>query len=166
MTHVADHSIPGPLRPQTPVRPRRSRRADHHLRSSDTRWPAVAAALAKLRAAKRCSVRIVDADCGTGALLLWVARYARSLGFTAIEARGIDGEPLLIDRARVSACDVPDLAIDLRFEANDLLRALGEEAEFPADIILWHGRGCCSEAEATAVACAGRTLIAEPGEVA
>ena len=159
MTYIADHSIPGPLRAQAPVRPRR---ADRHLRTSDTRWPAIAAALAKLRAGKRRSVRIVDADCGSGALLVWAARYARRLGFTAIEARGIDDQPALVDCARVSACDVPDPAIDLKFETGDLISALDQEAEFPADIILWHGQDCCSEAEAAAVARAGLTLIAEP----
>lgn len=161
MTHVADHCIVGPLlRPA--IRPRRAAPARARPRCRDRRWPEVAAALVSLRAARRCSVRIVDADCGAGALLLCAVRYARALGFTAIEARGIDDAPALVGRARASATVLHDAAIGITFETGDLVRALDEEADFPADIVMWHGCAGCSATEAHAVACAGHTLIVDP----
>lgn len=107
---------------------------------SDGRWPAIVEALTSLRDTDRHSVRIVDADCGAGALLIHAAEQARALGFTAIEGRGIDGAPVLVARARSSAARLHDAAIGLSFEAVDVLSALEEEAEFPADILLWSGR--------------------------
>ena len=69
----------------------------------DDRWPAVTDALARLRASGRHSVRIVDADCGGGDLLLHAVRHARDIGFAAIEARGIDDVPTLVERGRSAA---------------------------------------------------------------
>lgn len=162
MTHVADHFIAGPLR-------RRSRTVRHSaapatptLHCRDERWPALAAALAALRATRRCSVRIVDADCGAGKMLLCAVRYARALGFTAIEARGIDKAPALVDRARTAAAVVHDPAIGITFETGDVVGALETESEFPADIVVWHGCRARDAAIAQAVAAAGQTLIADP----
>lgn len=164
MTHVADHSIassffhPAPrTREPASIRPASGCR--------DERWPAVAAALASLRAARRRSVRIVDADCGAGGLLLSAVRHARALGFTAIEARGIDAAPALVGRARAAAATLDDAAIGITFETAALVEALSDEADFPADIVVWHGRaggrtGCDAE-ERRAVARAGHTLIAD-----
>lgn len=160
MTHVADHVIAGPLRrPRAPLHA--ARPAAAAVRCRDERWPAVAAALAALRAARRRSVRIVDADCGGGALLLCAARHARALGFTAIEARGIDRAPWRVERARASAVAIRDAAIDITFETADVVDALDAEAQFPADIVMWHGRSGTTPEEARAVACAGRMLIAD-----
>lgn len=103
----------------------------------DERWPALAAALADLRARKRCSVRIVDADCGAGCLLLHALRHARTLGFTAIEGRGIDGSPALIGRARAAAARLYDPATGVVFEVKDMATGLRDEQDFPADIVLW-----------------------------
>jgi hypothetical protein len=105
----------------------------------DPRWPAIAAALTALRDRGRFAVRIVDADCGAGCLLLQAAQYARSLGFTAIEGRGIDGSPALIGRAKAAASRQRDPAIGITFDLSDVLAALGEEHDLPADIVLWHG---------------------------
>ena len=105
----------------------------------DARWPEIAAVLADLREKKRCAVRIVDADCGCGTLLIDAARHARALGFTAIEGRGIDGSPSMIGRARAAAARFRDPAIGLEFEMADMETALSVEADFPADIVLWHG---------------------------
>jgi hypothetical protein len=108
------------------------------------------------------SVRIVDADCGAGTLLIRAARHARTLGFTAIEGRGIDGVPALIGRARSAAARLDDPAIGLCFDMADLRRALDEEAEFPADILLCdnrHGRADL----ALAIAAAGRVVIDHDG---
>jgi SAM-dependent methyltransferase len=164
MTHAADHSI-GWARSRPPIRlPETALPRLLHCR--DLRWPAVAAALHTLRAANRCSVRIVDAHCGAGTLLLCAARYARALGFTAIEARGIDDSPALIERALASAAAVQDMAIGLTFEAASLIDALDDESAFPADIVIWRGRAGYQAEERVAVACAGRTLIPDPAMAA
>lgn len=159
MTYVAEHTIDGPpLLRTTARRPGLARRP----RCRDARWPEVAATLAALRATKRCSVRIVDADCGAGSLLLCAVRLARSLGFTAIEARGIDDVPALIGRARAAAAEVHDPAIGITFERGEPIAALDEESAFPADIVLWHGCGGADAARAQrAVACAAQVSIAD-----
>lgn len=157
----------------TAFSPRRSRAharhpslAEHRLAGSrtathDPRWPAIAAALTRLRDAKRHSVRIVDVDCGAGCLLLQSLRYARLLGFTAIEGRGIDGAPALIGRARAAAGRLRDPAIGVVFEQADLLGALREEHDAPADIVLWRATSLAeASAEVTmALTRAGRTVI-------
>lgn len=163
MTYVAEYGIDAPIRarPASPKRGKAIRRA--HCR--DTRWPEVAAALSALRAAKRCSVRIVDADCGAGTLLLCAVRFARALGFTAIEARGIDAAPALIGRARAAAAAVRDPAIGIVFERGEPIAALGEECAFPADIVLWHGADGAPDDTAIraerAALCAGHAVIAD-----
>jgi hypothetical protein len=127
----------------------------------DRRWPAVAAAIAHLRGARRRSLRIVDADCGDGTLLLQAVRYARALGFTAIEGRGIDGDPARVRAARAVAASLRDPAIGVTFECVDPELALAEEAEFPADILLWHG-SAGRAGIASAVETAGHIVISGP----
>lgn len=168
MTHVAEYGIDAPIRAGQAA-PRRDKTI-RRPRCRDTRWPEVAAALAALRAAKRCSVRIVDADCGAGTLLLCAVRFARALGFTAIEARGIDATPALIGRARAAAAEVCDPAIGIVFERGEPIAALGEECAFPADIVLWHGSlgtpdDVAVRAEHAAL-CAGHAVIADPRSAA
>lgn len=107
--------------------------------SHDPRWLAICAALARLREQGRHSIRMVDADCGAGSLLILATHHARALGFTAIEGRGIDGSPTLIGRARASAMRAGDPAIGLEFAVQDVLEALRSEEELPADILLWTG---------------------------
>lgn len=51
---------------------------------ADSRWTATVAALASLRDQRRRAIRIVDADCACGTLLIAVAQHARALGSTAI----------------------------------------------------------------------------------
>jgi SAM-dependent methyltransferase len=104
----------------------------------DPRWSQIAARLLWLKQQGRRAVRIVDADCGAGALLLHAVVHARSLGFVAIEGRGIDGSPALIGRARAAAARCTDPAIGVTFEVADLASALREEQDLPADIVLWH----------------------------
>lgn len=106
---------------------------------NDPRWADICAALAALHEGGRHSVRIVDADCGLGTLLIEAVRYARALGFTAIEGRGIDGSPAMIGRARAAAARVQEPAIGLTFEVTDMMEALSSEGDFPADIVLWRG---------------------------
>jgi SAM-dependent methyltransferase len=105
----------------------------------DPRWPAIAGALRALRDRGRFAVRIVDAGCGAGCLLLHAVHHARSLGFTSIEGRGIDGSPALIGRAKAAAQRQRDPAIGTAFDRSDVLVALGEEYDLPADLVLWHG---------------------------
>ena len=126
----------------------------------DPRWPRLCAALARLRARRRHAVRIVDADCGAGSLLLRAVQHARTLGFTAIEARGIAGSPALIGRARAAASRTIDPAIGLDFTSADLILSLREEAEMPADIVLW--RGPCDGPTERALWRAAAVLIAQP----
>ena len=125
---------------------------------SDARWPRIVATLNGLRLRHRHAVRIVDADCGCGTLLIEAARYARSIGFTAIEVRGIDGAPALIGRARAAALRHADPAIGYRFDCADMADALAEEAAFPADILLCHAD------RNAAWAAAGEMVIADPTE--
>ncbi|MFD1952188.1 SAM-dependent methyltransferase [Sphingomonas arantia] len=129
----------------------------------DPRWPRVAAQLASLRGAGRHAVRIVDADCGAGSLLLHAARHARALGFTAIECRGIDGSPALIGRARAAAARCVDPAIGLSFDLTDMIAALEAEQDFPADLVLWHGSPADHQRPEAlaAVRAAGQVTIAD-----
>jgi SAM-dependent methyltransferase len=149
-------SNPGPGLDRRP--PSASRTATH-----DPRWARVAAALATLREEGRHAVRIVDADCGTGAFLLHVARHARALGFTAIEVRGIDGSPALIGRARSAANRCEDAAIGTAFDLADMITALRDEHDVPADIVICHDdpTGYHRQEAAIALAHAGRLVIGD-----
>lgn len=138
------HARPAPIR--------RSVRAD-------PRWPQIVAALQGLRDAHRHAVRIVDADCACGTLLIEVARHARALGFTAIEGRGIDGSPALIGRARAAAARLHDPAIGLSFDMVDMRTALTQEAEAPADLLLWPGARPADATGMAAVLAAAATLV-------
>jgi ribosomal protein L11 methylase PrmA len=122
---------------------------------ADRRWPAIQRALFALRKAGRRSIRIVDAGCGAGDLLIQAARHARSIGFLAIEGRGIDRDPAAIVRARSTARLVSDPAIGLSFESGDARAALRDEDEVPADLVLYSDRGL-----ADAARCAGAVAIA------
>ncbi|WCP73921.1 SAM-dependent methyltransferase [Sphingomonas hankookensis] len=147
---------PAPRQRRThPAPVRRSVRAD-------PRWPQIVAALQELRDAHRHAVRIVDADCACGTLLIEVARHARVMGFTAIEGRGIDGSPALIGRARAAAARLHDPAIGLAFDMIDLRTALLQEAEAPADLLLWHGaRPADATGMAPLLAAAATRVIAD-----
>lgn len=127
----------------------------------DPRWPHIAAALQALRDAHRHAVRIVDADCACGTLLIEVARHARALGFTAIEARGIDGSPALIGRARAAAQRLHDPAIGLSFDMVDMRTVLTQEAEAPADLLLWPGAPATDAGDLAAVLAAATLVIAD-----
>lgn len=134
------------IAPYRPVsgdsRPSATRSARHlpgsRAATHDPRWSKVTAALAALREQGRHAVRIVDADCGAGCLLINAVHHARALGFTAIEGRGIDGSPALIGRARAAADRVRDPAIGVAFDMADMVGALEAEQDLMPDIILWH----------------------------
>jgi len=125
---------------------------------ADARWPVLALALVELRQAGRRAVRIVDADCGNGALLLTAARQARALGFVAIEARGVDGAPALITRARTAAAALDDAAIGVSFDCADMVAALVQERDLAPDIVL--APAVASAAMTLALTRAGARVIA------
>lgn len=102
----------------------------------DHRWPAMLRKLKGLRKRGRRAIRIVDADCGAGELLIHAVQRAREMGFVAIEGRGIDADPRLIASALRAAARQGDPAIGLVFEQGDPDRVLREEAEYPADLLL------------------------------
>lgn len=130
-----------PLPARSGIAPGKDRRTASARRASrtavhDPRWPLVESALSALRKSGRHAVRIVDADCGAGALLLQALEQARQLGFTAIEGRGIDRSPRLIGRARAAASRAEDPAIGADFAVADMIAALQAEQDFPADIVI------------------------------
>jgi hypothetical protein len=131
---------------------------------ADRRWPQIAAALGELRGRGRHAVRIVDAQCACGTLLIVAARHAHAMGFTGIEARGIDHSPARIGRARAAANRLRDPAIGFRFDVADTVQALAEEADFPADIVLWHDQssGGLQAGIREAVTAAGDLIIGDP----
>jgi hypothetical protein len=134
------------------------------LRSStalhDPRWSKVEAALSALRARGRHAVRVVDAQCGAGSLLLHALHHARSLGFTAIEGHGTDGSPALIGRARAAANRWVDPAIGTQFDVADIITALRGEHDLPADIVICHGSAARNRPEVdVALHCAGRIIV-------
>ena len=132
---------------------------------TDDRWPAITAAIANLRERGRRSIRIVDCDCGAGETLLCAARYARSLGFTAVEARGVDGASALVARACLRASRVHDPAIGVTFERRDPVSALRDEADFPADIVLWRSARAKRQAILGALNDAADIAIGDTGVV-
>ncbi len=107
----------------------------------DQRWPAMLRKLKGLHKRGRRSIRIVDARCGNGDLLMLAVRRARELGFLAIEGRGVDADPDRIAAARRRLTHEADPAIGLVFEQGEMDRVLQEEANFPADLLLCAGRG-------------------------
>ena len=161
MTHVADHAVIGAAKPPAACRRRPSTLRPASINCRDRRWPALVSALTAMREARRCSVRIIDADCGAGTMLVCAARHARALGFTAIEAHGIDDAPALVARARAAAALVSDPAIGLSFAVGDVAAGLEGEAEFPADIVICHDHRTGDAAIARAVTAAGRMLVTD-----
>jgi len=132
----------------------------------DARWNAITRQLDRLHHDHRHAVRMVDLDCGCGALLIAAAEYARSVGFLAIEAKGVGQSAAAIAQARAAASHCRDCAIGLEFVVGSHEEALQDEADFPADILLWHGQrenGPASDL-AMALRAAGDCLITDaPG---
>lgn len=155
-------SIVSAVRPASGSSTRSSTIPGSRAARNDPRWPEICSALSALRAHRRHAVRIVDADCACGTLLIEAVHHARALGFTAIEGRGIDGSPALIGRARVAAARSRDPAIGLIFEVADMADALVSEADFPPDIVLWHGSRAGDDRPAVRlVATAGDLVIGD-----
>lgn len=135
-------------------------------RASDRRWPAVRRRIKALRERGRRSIRIVDAGCGAGELLIAAARYARTLGFVAIEGRGIDDDPRRIAHARQAATGQDDPAIGLVFERREVGSVLREECEFPVDLLLCPTPGARKRALADLAQAAAGVTLWEPHDTA
>ncbi|GEM_PF-6318469 len=135
------HAFALPAAPAAPTLAARLRQAlclaADRTAVQDLRWPAIAARLEAMREEGRRSIRIVDAACGDASLLLLAIRSARSLGFVAIEARGVDRDGVLLPQARRVAATIRDPAIDLRFYIGTAAAAMRDETVFPADILLY-----------------------------
>lgn len=127
----------------------------------DRRWPAVVSTLARLRRRGRRSLRVVDVHCGAGEMLVQIARRARSLGFMAIEAYGVDRDARLIGAARRTAAAVRDPAIGLVFEQGGAADALEAERDFPADIVLFNDSDADDGALAAQAGAAGDVVLAD-----
>lgn len=99
-------------------------------------WKRLDAMLIRLWTEGRRAIRILDAGCGPGTWLLRMAVRARDLGFSAIDGRGIDVAPAMVDLARSRLRYAYDPHIGLRFDIGDMIEALGEEDEGSYDIVL------------------------------
>lgn len=101
-------------------------------------WRQIDDTLIGLRKAGRCAIRILDVGCGDGAWLISTVLRAQMLGFVAIEARGFDILPALIDRARSMAGGIADHRIGFSFDVADAGEALSQEDDHGADLVLCH----------------------------
>ena len=108
---------------------------------------------------KRRAVRIVDINCGDGALLIHTAREARKLGFLSIECVGVDENHALIEDAQERAHFITDTAIGLDFAVAAPREQLKKEADFPADIILYAAQPLSPPAMMEALQRAGDVAI-------
>lgn len=164
MTNLAEHQIPRTCRARSS---KRSHGAEtSYARCNDPRWPAIVSALRVLRAANRRTVRIVDANCNDGELLLCAVCQASAMGFTAIEARGLEDSLARVARARALAACLIDPAVGISFDATDPVSALIEEGDFPADIVIAHQDALSDARTASLLQCAGRMVIVEPRQSA
>lgn len=130
----------------------------------DRRWPAMLRRLKGLRKRGRRSIRIVDADCGAGDLLIHAARRARELGFVAIEGRGVDTDPRFVAQAQRTAAWQADPAIGLVFELGHQCEAMREETDFPADLLLCSATGDDAREIADLARMAGDTVLCDRRE--
>lgn len=157
MTNLAEHPVLRAWNARSCKSPQET--ATSFARCRDPRWPAIVSALHVLRAANRRSVRIVDADCNDGELLLCAVRQASAMGFTAIEARGLDDSLARVARARALAACLTDPAVGISFEATDPVSVLIEEGDFPADIVIAHQDALSDARTASLLQGAGRMVI-------
>ncbi|MGF7154297.1 SAM-dependent methyltransferase [Novosphingobium gossypii] len=127
----------------------------------DPRWPALVSHLRSLHEAGRRAIRIVDVNCGDGALLIHAVREARALGFLAVEGLGADSNGAAIKEARWRSHLLHDTGIGIEFEVAEPLVQLEVEAEFPVDIVLYHVPLQRSDRLQSAVVRAARLALAK-----
>jgi SAM-dependent methyltransferase len=99
-------------------------------------WARLDAMLVRLWTEGRRAIRILDLGCGPGTWLLRLAVRARDLGFSAIDGRGVDLSPAMIDLARSRLRCAADPHVGLRFDIGDLATALADEEDGSFDILL------------------------------
>jgi SAM-dependent methyltransferase len=90
-------------------------------------WRRLDATLQRLAANNQRSLRLLDAGCGPGTWLRRTVLRARELGFTSIEAHGIDISPAMLALARETTAFIDDPAISIQLEEGDLTEALNFE---------------------------------------
>ena len=98
--------------------------ADHEI------WRRLDAKLMQLASDGRRTLRVLDAGCGPGTWLRRIVLAARELGFTSIEAHGIDLSARMVELARQSAPDVGETDARIAFAVCDLADSLpfGEDS--------------------------------------
>lgn len=144
--------------------------ADHDSPQDHAIWARIDATLIDLRTHRRHAIRIVDLGCGAGDWLIRTAQRARALGFTAIEARGVDSDPVAVAVAARRAEEHRDPAIGLTFEVGRFGEVLEEERDTACDIILCLddtldrvGSGAMPLVARAMIDCAGAAVIASIG---
>lgn len=84
-------------------------------------WETIEARLQALRARGLTRLRVVDWGCGPGTWLRRVVARAHRIGFTAIEARGMDIADTQLQRARILARALNELpGVEIGFHHGDL----------------------------------------------
>ncbi len=99
-------------------------------------WARLDAMLVRLRTNGRHAIRILDAGCGPGTWLLRLVVRARDLGFTAIDARGFDVSPKMIELANSRKSMADDPHIGISFDVADIVEALDGEEDGSYDLTL------------------------------
>jgi SAM-dependent methyltransferase len=84
-------------------------------------WDAIEIALRGMRAGGKETLKVLDLGCGPGTWLRRAVTRARQLGFTHIEALGLDIATVQLQRARIHARALAEQeGIAIRFERGDL----------------------------------------------
>jgi len=87
-------------------------------------WRRLDATLQRLATENHRSLRLLDAGCGPGTWLRRTILRARELGFTSIEAHGIDISPAMLALARETTESVDDPAVTICLAEGDLTEGL------------------------------------------
>ncbi|HEY8065804.1 MAG TPA: class I SAM-dependent methyltransferase [Methylosinus sp.] len=106
-----------------------------HAFGDRTIWSILDGKLRALRSSGARSVRILDLGCGPGTWLCRVVMRASELGFTSIQARGIDIAETQVRRASARGRRLAIAGLELAFESGDIC-AQQPEASLSVDLCL------------------------------